>query len=405
MKKTITILMTLMIAITFINVVQANNDAVIKPTIANYEPIPAEPGQIHDVWVTFENLGSSDATNLEVEFIDTYPFTLVDETDRKRTINTVRGFGDYTLRYKVLVEDEAIDGESELLFKFTHSNLQFEQTTSLPLTIRSPDTQLLVQSAKTNPQTVRPGQNFDMTINLENNANTGLVRDLLLTLNLEDVRLQGEQSIRQTPFAPSGESNQKSAGRITAGNNEEFTFSMTAYPNANAGLYKVPLKMDYVTRNGEKTSREVTLAIQVGSEPDFLVTLDSTNLHTESSSGEVTFSIVNKGLTEAKFLNVILEESDDYTILERSSEYIGNLETDDFDNVRFQVNPQTNEPKYKITLQYMDAFNNELSKEVVIHERLQEENQETSFIWLIALVLVLLLAGLYIWRKSNKSKQ
>lgn len=405
MKKTTTILLAFLVAFAFVHAVQASDNPVIKPTIANYQPIPAEPGQIHDVWVTFENLGSSDARNLEVEFVDSYPFTLVGEQNRKRTINRVSGFRDYTVRYQVLVENDAIDGNSDLLFRFSHSNQRFEQTSTLPLQIRKPDTQLTVQSATSQPEQVRPGQDFDLNINLQNSANSGLVRDLTLTLNLEDVMMQGETSVRETPFAPQGASNQQNLGRLSANNNEEFTFPLTAYPDASAGLYKIPLQMSYVTRDGEQVNREVTLTVRVASEPDFLVSVDSTTLNTESSSGEVTFSIVNRGLSEAKFLNVILEESDDYTILERNSEYIGNLDTDDFDNVRFEVSPNTNEPRYTVTLQYMDAFNNELSREVVLHERLREANQETSFAWLIALVLVLLLAGLYIWRRSSKSKQ
>lgn len=405
MKKITTIILAFLVAFTFIHAVQANDNPIIRPTIANYQPIPAEPGQIHDVWVNFENIGSSDARNLEVEFIDSYPFTLVGEQNRIRTINRVSSYGDYTVRYQVLVEGDAIDGSNDLLFRFSHSNLNFEQTTTLPIQIRRPDTQLLVQSATSQPEQVRPGQDFDLNINLQNSANSGLVRDLTLTLNLEDVMMQGETNMRQTPFAPQGASNQLSLGRLTANDNEVFTFSLTAYPDASAGLYKIPLLMNYVTRNGEQVNREVTLTVQLASEPDFLVSVDSTTLNADSESGEVTFSIVNRGLSEAKFLNVILEESDDYIILERSSEYIGNLDTDDFDNVRFQLRPQTNEPRYRVTLQYMDAFNNELSREVVLHERLREENQETNFIWIIAAIVILLLAGLYIWRRSSKSKQ
>jgi hypothetical protein len=252
---------------------------------------------------------------------------------------------------------------------------------------------------------IRPGQNFDLNINLENAASSGLVRDLTATLNLEDVRLQGEQSVQETPFAPRGTSNQQSLGTLSSRNNKEFTFSLTAYPNTEAGLYKVPLQMQYVTRDGEAVSREVTLSIRVGSEPDFLVNVDSTNLRASSESGDVTFSIVNRGLSQAKSLNVVLQESEDYDIIERSNEYIGNLDADDFDNVRFQISPNTNEPTYKVTLQYLDAFNNELTEEIMINERLRDEQEEGSVIWILALVVVLLLAGLYIWRRSTKQKQ
>src|SRR5687768_7725514 len=61
------------------------NGPDLNASLLYYEPVPAIPGAVLDVFVQIENEGAT-AREASVEFIDNEPFTLETESDRvKRT--------------------------------------------------------------------------------------------------------------------------------------------------------------------------------------------------------------------------------------------------------------------------------------------------------------------------------
>ena len=79
---------------------------------------------------------------------------------------------------------------------------------------------------------------------------------------------------------------------------------------------------------------------------------------------EVKIKIINKGLSDIRFLEVYVEESTKYDILSEREIYVGDLDSDDFDSVEFDVffdKKIRDNAVMPVKLKYKDNFNNEYS--------------------------------------------
>jgi len=56
------------------------------------------------------------------------------------------------------------------------------------------------------------------------------------------------------------------------------------------------------------------------------------------TTGTVSIKFVNKGATDARFLNIILKKSDDYETISSDNVYIGDLDSDDYETADFKIN-------------------------------------------------------------------
>ena len=60
-------------------------------TLLNQEPDPAEPGKYVDVRFKIENYGIEPASEVEIEILPSFPFTLVQGEDAVRNLGTKIG--------------------------------------------------------------------------------------------------------------------------------------------------------------------------------------------------------------------------------------------------------------------------------------------------------------------------
>ena len=81
------------------------------------------------------------------------------------------------------------------------------------------------------------------------------------------------------------------------------------------------------------------------------------------SRGKVTVSVSNVAPLDAKFVNLELLDSKYYQVISQKSIYIGDLESDDFDTVEYDIYAKKTKD-WKVPLdflvRYKDAYNNEL---------------------------------------------
>jgi len=78
-------------------------------------------------------------------------------------------------------------------------------------------------------------------------------------------------------------------------------------------------------------------------------------------------TITNIGLTEAKYLNIKISETNGLKILGSKKVYIGNIESDDFDNAEFKVfidKEAGSIINLPIELNYKDAVNEEYTEQI-----------------------------------------
>src|SRR3989338_1304894 len=87
-------------------------------TLINQEPDPAEPGKYVDARFKFDNNGSEEARNVEVEILPEFPFSLDPGREALRSAGTLqsrqRGDVGVIVKYRLRGNKNAVEGENEI---------------------------------------------------------------------------------------------------------------------------------------------------------------------------------------------------------------------------------------------------------------------------------------------------
>lgn len=127
------------------------------------------------------------------------------------------------------------------------------------------------------------------------------------------------------------------AGDMAGITSKSLSYVISVASSAKPGAYEIPMIVKYVNSTGSEVEIKKTLGVEVAGEPDINVMLDSADLLKTGGKGEVTLQVINKGFIDAKFLNLQLVSTSDYTVDEPSKVYIGNLASDDFESQEFTI--------------------------------------------------------------------
>ena len=217
------------------------------------------------------------------------------------------------------------------------------------------------------------------------------------------------------PFVTVGSSNEKSAYQMDGGKSQNFDFNLLAEPEAISGVYNLPIKIDYLDEVGNSYSKEQTVGIIIGAKPDVTVTLDDSEVFMEDTAGEVTVKVVNKGVTDIKFANLKLSESEEFRIISNSEVYLGNIDSDDFETASFKIFAEKKGKKsikLPLTLEYKDANNNEYSRNIELSMSLYTSSEAkklglkegNGFVG-TSIAIAIIAAGLIGYRLYRKRKK
>lgn len=243
------------------------------------------------------------------------------------------------------------------------------------------------------------GETVQLKIDLKNNLDED-VEDVFFNLRFENV-----------PFISIGASG-KSYDEFNDGDVKSFSINVKSSQNIEPGDYSVPYVLSYVNLNGDKTEKEGSIGIVVGAktELNFNVELD-TNIIGEQ--GKVSLKIINKGFGEIKFVNVkIIPEG--FTIIGKDSDYIGSIDSDDFESATFDVLFNKKNAKAVIIVTYKD-FNN-IEQVETIQENLEilsrEEGiqrgiiqKDNTFIYVVSIIILIVLWLIYRRLKKRLKKK
>ncbi len=405
MKKTIIITM-MMLAIMMLPVNVEANSPIIKMDIANYDPMPVQPGQFVDVWINVQNIGTSDARDIEIEFKESPYFELVNPDDKERRINVLGTQKDYSLRYRFKVSDDVVEGTNTLRFEYTLGNMPgVVSTTNLRLDVKSTETPISISSVRTRPDPVEPGEKTELTIAVANPSTSSNLRDVNVALQLAD--LQGG-AMQELPFSPIDSTNRKSINRIQPQQTTEFRFNLITNPDAEAKIYKVPTTFSYFDDTGNRYEETSIITIKVNSEPDLYGIIESTTLNKNKKSGEINFDIINQGTADIKLLTAKLKNGENYEVTSSSQkEYLGNIETDDFKSARYNVkiNENVEQVTYELKLTYRDALNNQFEETLLIEQKLRDAESNGNGTGTIIVILVIIGIIAYIWNKKRQRRK
>ncbi len=416
MKKQTQFIAFILAVLTLMSVIPASVFAVtdgtplITAAVSSYDPIPVEPGKKFDVWISIQNTGDGSAKNVKIKFVDSYPFTLISDTNRETSIPVLGEFSNYLIKYTVLSADKVPDGESDLSLTYTTETMPgITGQLKVPINVQSAEANVMIESVKVEPESITPGSSAKVVVTVKNSASSTQLRDFSMDLQLTQI-IGASNVILDLPFVPVGSSSKKSVKTIAPGASESFTYDLAVYPDAQAKIYKIPLTMSYSDDNDKNYTKSAIIGVVVNAKPELSVTIESSTINTKSTSGEIKFNIINKGISNAKLMTLTLETSSDYEILSASKEqYIGNIDSDDFENAVFEIKSLKDD---KITLpvkiEYRDPLNNKIEETFNVEYTIRDPvSAKSGFSW-TTLIIVLLIVGIGVYfftkRKSKSSK-
>lgn len=359
MKKIIYFLMLLvcvsLVAAATITEMPIPSSYYIKVTLVNQEPDPVEPGALVDVRFKVENYGTNKAEDITLEIVPEYPFSIYTGTAQRKIGGVYsRQIGDTGVieKYTLKVDENAVAGENKLNVRYRIAQGQWTEIEDIVLNVKAQDA-LLAVIGVTGAEGIPPGSVGDVKINLKNMANF-FVKDVRVKLNLNN-----------KPFAPIGTTNEQILEIMRGGEEAAVSFSLMAEPDAASTVYKVPLELTYFDKTGTKYYKNQTIGVVIGDKPELLINVESSTVNTAGKKGDVVIKFVNRGLSEVKFLNVILKPSKDYVIISSGTYYIGSIDSDDYETAEFTIYANRATKKgilvLPLEIQYKDSNNKEYS--------------------------------------------
>ncbi len=380
----------------------------LRFSVATYSPIPAEPGQNVDVWITVQNIGGTDAQNTAIEFVDSSAFSLTSEADRIVTVPVIGSNSDYTVKYTLKVSDSVVDGANDINFKYTMANLpEVTSTAKVSIDVKSAETPIAISDMTIDPSPLTPGGKTTLSLKIKNMAKSSNIRNVDVALQLTPI-ISGT-TVVDLPFVTVNSGNDKSVDRILPGESSDFSFDLAAYPSAVAGIYKLPILVSYYDDTGTKFTSTILAGVEINSKPDILVNIESSDLNKQVKSGSVLFNAVNRGTTGVKLMTFKLLPSSDYTSTSPSSEiYIGKIDSDDFQTAKFNVQTTKSDTvTFKVMITYKDSLNKDYSETRDVVYQLNDApktGSSSTFIWLIVIVVVIVGGIVWYRRRKNRSK-
>jgi hypothetical protein len=396
------------------------DEGIIDVSFVSQVPDPVQPGEYFDARFKVSNLGTDPVNGLEIQFIDSYPFSLDPGDSAVQQIQSIsalqKGDSGYIIKYKVRVDSNAVEGTNSVKLRYRVANGSWTNV-EYPIDIQTADANLAILSVQTVPAKLSPGEQFDMQIRMKNLADS-FVKDVSLKLDLTLSSLSSATnppSLDALPFAPVNSASEKRVKVLNAGEEMVLTYSMVAYPSAESKVYKVPISLTFSDSVGTLHTKQDLVGIVVESPPQVSVVLDDSTITSTASQGDVTIKFVNKGLTGIKFLDVRLLENDYILPLSAEDVYIGNIDSDDYQTADFKVfvrKTDATNAKIPIHYEYVDSSNVKHQNDTTLDLRLavkeesvqyQPKKSNTTTIIIIAAVVVLV--GVIAYRVLRRRKK
>ncbi|MEM4755816.1 MAG: hypothetical protein QW594_01655 [Candidatus Woesearchaeota archaeon] len=372
-KKFLAMLSIVLVALAVLSsvaVASVVSTSKVVVTMMSQNPDPVQPGRYVEVRWKVENKGGSPTNEFLFELMPQFPFSLDPGVESIQQLGKVDSYqigpDAYVVYYKLRVDENAVAGENTIKYRYSpNGGTNWVEKTSI-IKIEESEVILVVDEVLTKPARAQPGQTVDLQITFENLAMTEL-RDVKVTLNLERIEGSGAATIRsELPFSPLGTTNEKIIKRIEAGKKATVGVTLAVESSAASKVHKVPVTVTYKNAKGQTLSKEFKVGISVFQEPSYIVHLENTEIYKNKQKGRVVISIANTGTTQLNFLIATLLPSEDYTILSPAKTYIGNLVSDDFETMSFDiyVDSQKNEIPLRLKLTYSDEYNKQYEVQV-----------------------------------------
>lgn len=319
---------------------------------------------------------------------------------------TVAASGE-TIYYSV---DKAID--ICLFGKEEETTTASDVATSVP--------RIIVTGYETNPEKVMAGDEFELTVHLQNTSSKTAVSNVKVTLSSTD-----------NVFLPSSGSSTEFIRTIGSGATKDIVIKMKAQANLDQKPYVLSVKCEYEGEKNAPYTAEESISVPVYQEAKIKVTdieVMPPSLETYSQAN-IMFSINNTG--KATLYNVQVSVDPACTTVESDGAFVGNIEPGNTKYADFMVTgiaPTMDDGKVKLIITYEDSsgetgtFDTEV--ELYVYEPVYEEfpiegdmgfedpgmvEEQSGFPWLwlivgvVVVIVVIIVTVVVIKKKKQKA--
>lgn len=390
------IILLVLIVVSAASVFAARKGPIISADILKYEPAPVEPGGYMEVWVSVNNDGTL-SEDFKIEFFPEYPFSLADGEDEVKTLKALPAGENAVIKYRLIVAHDAPNKDMPVKFQYQIGQSLVWTRLESDIPIRTAGAILTVETYETTPEKIQPGDTINVDISLKNSGQI-TVKDVDVTLALDE-----------SVIAPIGSGNTKRIKEILPGAAGTVSFTLIADTSADIKVYSIPLMLEYRDIRNAEYEDETRISLIMSAEPDLSLVVDSSEITNPDNPGIVTLKVINKGIMDLKYLNARLVSTDQYEVLSPSNEeYVGNLDSDDFETIEFIINPMQKDVRLNVIIDYKDPYNKDYSQTYDLPLRIvsKAELGEASFPWgSVLFVLFIIAAILYWWYRRRKKKK
>jgi hypothetical protein len=255
------------------------------------------------------------------------------------------------------------------------------------------------------PEEVEPGQIVEISIEIEN------------VFDYDVTNLNVKLDLTNTNFAPYQSSSEKFLDELRDGNEEIFKFKLITLPETATGIYTIPVKINYEYEDENSTvipsTKQELISITVNSQPELKVSLDESAVLIQGKENNFAIKIINSGLSDVKFVYLIVNDLGNIKFLSEKEQYIGDINSDDFDSIEFSVFVDKDASAtitLPVILKFKDATNKEFieSKNLILRTYSLKEAQNLGLVkkpnYIIYVVILVLVSGYIFYRVRKKKK-
>lgn len=340
-------------------VMAADPSAVASISLINQDPDPALAGDTVEVRLGIENIGGEALSDAIIEFIPSYPFTLLDEDSNIQYIGKLNPYQEYDnqkiVKFNIKVDKDATAGTYDLKFYFYEEGSTTILQKVLSIDVGSTDSAEIIYIDQVE---LIPGQVSPMTFTI-NNVGSAPLRELTFSWENED-----------DIILPVGSDNNRYIKYVDVGEQVDLTFDVMASTSADPDLYKLDLLLTYEDSLTNSINEITTKAgVYVGGATDFDVAYSS------SSDGEYSFTVANIGSISASSVSIHIPNQDSWSVSGSDSVMIGNLNEGDYTIATFTLSASRSGPPTDMTSQQQTDDSSDLTIEVIYTD--SRGNRET----------------------------
>lgn len=370
------------IVLLFVPLVKAVGHPAMTVKMEKYDPIPVEPGNAFDVWIGFDNKGSS-SEQIRVRPVSAFPFIPITESVE---VGVVPENEKVLAHFLIKTDVTALSKDYNLTFEYQQGDTKWWIQTTSSIQVRTAGASVSIQSYELSPKEIAPGGIATLTLLIENTGRT-TVKDIDIDIDL------------QNTFSPIGSGTIKRLAALLPGEKESVSFSLVADPAAEPRMYTFPLVLSYSDDRNNKYTKSMSVSAGVNAVPDILLIVDDISRNEEEIT--VTLKVINRGTIPVKYVTGTLLPGT-YTLQSPAeTKYLGNIDSDDFEQISWTFSTQGNTLSLPVEVTYKDSYNKDFTKTQTITIPVPKI-VKTSRKWqAIGGVLLVLLVG-YCWLRRKK---